>query len=120
MQPMTQVPQVPMGHRIMDCLAPMAAPMRPPVLPFKALSDLSNRLFLGRPAPTPTTFYFTQKDLDFALYGYSSVSGSAGKTAHALSGLKIGEISHGKSIIYYRLYHKMMHVLCVTLTGTLL
>ncbi|KAK3587275.1 hypothetical protein CHS0354_034420 [Potamilus streckersoni] len=39
--------------------------------------------------------YFTQENIDFVLYGYTTGTGNQNGIKHALSGLKIGEISHG-------------------------
>ena len=39
--------------------------------------------------------FYSQQQLDNALYGYTSQSWSQGTCTHALSGLKVGEISHG-------------------------
>jgi len=68
------------------------------LLPFKALSELSNRLFHGmsRDQQIPKTFYFHQDDLDKVLYGYARQPGHQHTSMHALSGLKVGDISHGK------------------------
>ncbi|KAK3085079.1 hypothetical protein FSP39_023909 [Pinctada imbricata] len=77
----------------------------------KALTDISNRLYsnqisrkpqqvshharqLARHAQNPT-FYFSQEDVDLVLFGYSSANAFSGGPAHALSGLKIEELSHG-------------------------
>ncbi|KAJ8312662.1 hypothetical protein KUTeg_010035, partial [Tegillarca granosa] len=68
----------------------------PPMMQCKALTDISNRMYpVACQPPKPTPFYFTQEDLDFVLFGYSPNSGCTSSPAHALSGLKVGEISHG-------------------------
>ena len=44
-------------------------------------------------------FYFSsQQDLDNVLYGYTAQKWNQGTCTHALSGLKVGEITHGKSV----------------------
>ncbi|XP_060588038.1 PR domain zinc finger protein 14-like [Ruditapes philippinarum] len=66
------------------------------LLPFKALTELSNRLFHAEARDQlPKTFYFNQDDLDNVLYGYTRQCGNPRMGVHALSGLKVGEISHG-------------------------
>jgi len=78
-------------------------PFRYPQIPldgfhFKALADLSNR-FLPAASPRdprmPRPLYFTQEDVDNVLYGYSRAAAGPRLSAHALSGLKAGEITHG-------------------------
>ncbi|WAR03639.1 PRD14-like protein, partial [Mya arenaria] len=66
----------------MNQLQMMYPPARPQfageMFPFKALSDLSNRLFPGaalREPRMPRAFYFRQEDLDNVLYGYSRLPG---------------------------------------------
>lgn len=73
--------------------------LRSTILQCKALADISNRMYPAQHnLPTPTqrqpSFYFTQEQLDYVLFGFSH-SGCRGTPVHALSGLKIGEISHG-------------------------
>lgn len=58
---------------------------------YRNFAEISNRLYPGHQIQRSSTYFFTQEDLDFVLFGYSS----NGTPAHALSGLKIGEISHG-------------------------
>lgn len=52
---------------------------------------------MGPPLGYPT-FVFSQEDLDMVLYGYArGKPGSPGATqGHALSGLRIGELSYGE------------------------
>ena len=57
---------------------------------YRNFADLS-RIYPGQQIQRQTSYFFTQEDLDFVLFGYSANS----SPAHALSGLKIGEISHG-------------------------
>jgi hypothetical protein len=72
------------------------------LLPFKALTELSNRLFHAEARDQlPKTFYFNQDDLDNVLYGYTRQCGNPRMGVHALSGLKVGEISHGKQHYNY-------------------
>ncbi|XP_052718436.1 PR domain zinc finger protein 14-like isoform X1 [Crassostrea angulata] len=73
--------------------------LRSTILQCKALADISNRMYPAQHnLPTPTqrqpSFFFTQEQLDYVLFGFSH-SGCRGTPVHALSGLKIGEISHG-------------------------
>ena len=58
---------------------------------YRNFADISNRLYQGQQVQRQNSYFFSQEDLDFVLFGYST----NGSTAHALSGLKIGEISHG-------------------------
>ncbi|XP_060076741.1 PR domain zinc finger protein 14-like [Ylistrum balloti] len=84
--------QAPMGHMGVDCMPQF----RPPVMNCKALTDISNRIYPSTSSQQrPPAFYFTQEDLDFVLFGYYPVNTCNGTPAHALSGLKVGEISHG-------------------------
>ena len=41
---------------------------------------------------------FTQENIDMVLYGYARVRGNRHIPGHALSGLRIGELSYGKYI----------------------
>lgn len=82
-----------------DCLPSL----RSTILQCKALADISNRMYptqhnLSTPTQRQPSFYFTQEQLDYVLFGFSH-SGCRGTPVHALSGLKIGEISHGMFII---------------------
>ena len=87
---MTPAPHFPM------MFSPQQRPGTTQMLPFKALSELSNRFFNGATQQhLHRTFYFTQDDLDNVLYGYSRQSAGTNMCMHALSGLKIGEITHG-------------------------
>lgn len=74
------------------------APYNTDFLPFKALAELSNRFFHGvsRDPQMPKAFYFHQNDLDRVLYGYARQPGNPRLCMHALSGLKVGEITHGE------------------------
>ena len=46
------------------------------------------------------TFMFAQDDLDMVLYGYArnKTAGEGQMPGHALSGLRIGELSYGEEI----------------------
>ncbi|XP_067680125.1 PR domain zinc finger protein 14-like [Haliotis asinina] len=63
-------------------------PIRPPVLSPRFHPDITNRLLLCPPVPPQNVFYFTQDDLDFALYGYTPSHNAPVPCSHALSGIK--------------------------------
>ncbi|XP_052264537.1 PR domain zinc finger protein 14-like [Dreissena polymorpha] len=67
------------------------------MVPFKALSELSNRIIQSTRRETlmPKLFYFRQCDLDNVLYGYAKQPGNVRVCTHAISGLNVGEITHG-------------------------
>ena len=86
-----------MGQNIYDCVPAY----RQTMMQCKALADISNRGCVPHVSHNARqqSFYFTQQELDFVLFGYSSTNQYSGSPAHALSGLKIGEISHGNFTI---------------------
>lgn len=85
------------GPNLHAMYAGHTAPFSTELLPFKALSELSNRLFSSatRDHILPKTFYFHQDDVDRVLYGFARQPGNPHVCMHALSGLKVGEITHG-------------------------
>ena len=65
-----------------------------PMHGFPALGP-DGRPFPGPPGPFPG-FVFTQEDLDMVLYGYAKNKVTDQFPGHALSGLRIGELSYGE------------------------
>lgn len=74
---------------MLDCLQVF----RPPVMPFKALTELSNRLSLCS-LPTPSTMCFSQEELDYVLYGCISNTPCQTYPRHALSGLRLSDMAN--------------------------
>ncbi|XP_014788674.1 zinc finger protein 211, partial [Octopus bimaculoides] len=66
---------------------------RPPVMPFKALTELSNRLSLCT-VPTPSNLSFSQEELDYVLYGCISSTPCQTYPRHALSGLRLSDMTN--------------------------
>ena len=81
---------MPPGPVPMPSLVPLPSPFHPGMMDPRAM---------GPPMGFPT-FVFTQEDLDMVLYGYArGKPGSPGASqGHALSGLRIGELSYGEYI----------------------
>lgn len=58
------------------------------------------------PPPMPFVgFTFTLDELDMVLYGYAKCKMNEKYPGHALSGLRIGDLSHGKEVFYILVDH---------------
>ena len=68
-------------------------PQLPLVPPFPFGQRLPYPNFMGCPFPN---FMFTHEDLDMILYGYTKGQNPKNGQGHALSGLRVGELSYGK------------------------
>ena len=88
-------PMLPPGPMGMPALVPLPSPFQPGMIP-------GDPRTMGPPLGFPT-FVFTQEDLDMVLYGYArGKPGSPGASqGHALSGLRIGELSYGMSNLFH-------------------
>ena len=76
----------------------------------KSISAISVKLWRCSPFDLRTLFWCcpsliyiiivisSQQELDNALYGYTAQTWSQGTCTHALSGLKVGEITHGNCL----------------------
>ena len=77
----------------------LQAPLTTPYLPFISGSCTHLRSLSDARAPRVGSprFLFQQRDLDTVLYGYSkSVHSEDGGRGHALSGLKVNQLTYGK------------------------
>lgn len=73
-----------------------------PSMPHQINSAMLSTVRFTPPLPF-LGFTFSQDELDMVLYGYAKNSGSTGQLqipGHALSGLKIGDLSHGKFFLF--------------------
>lgn len=75
-----------------------AAPPPPPpaLVPMSPFPGFPQDARLPPPLPF-TGFMFTQEDVDMILYGYARNKVNEQLPGHALSGLRVSELSHGKS-----------------------
>ena len=98
-------PRCPPGAVMMH--SPSNMLMHAPRLPIPALVRMSfgdnlpnppgiNRGVLPQSLPVPPNLLFTQDNLDMVLYGYARTKGHEQIPGHALSGLRLGQLSHGK------------------------
>ena len=62
----------------------------------RILPEVNPRMLMCPPAAPAHTFCFSRADLDFVLYGFSSPASSQSGRAHAISGLRVGEVGHGE------------------------
>ena len=78
----------------------LQAPLTTPYLSFisGSCAHLRSLSDVRAPGVRSPRFLFQQRDLDTVLYGYSkSVHSEDGGRGHALSGLKVSQLSYGKS-----------------------
>ncbi|XP_070206137.1 PR domain zinc finger protein 14-like [Littorina saxatilis] len=87
--------QFPPGPVSSQALIPCFPSLRTPIMAPRIMPEVASRMLMCPPSAPAHTFCFSRADLDFVLYGFSCPSSSQAGKAHAISGLRVGEVGHG-------------------------
>lgn len=87
----------------LPALVPMMHPFSPHPVPSPRSSTPQQAPGMPPPPGVLGGLVFSQEDLDMVLYGYARSKTNDQLPGHALSGLRLGDLSHGESpfTIYY-------------------